>query len=337
MKALHFLLVTTMLGTLSPAWAAEKSLAELKKEYKRPKSIPYPEDNKYSKEREELGKMLFFEPRLSGSQVMSCATCHNPSFSWGDGLPKAVGHGHQILGRRTPTILNLAWAEKLMWDGRANGLEDQALGPIQAEGEMNLKLTTMIERLDVLQEYKDRFLKAYPGEPMNEKTVARAIATFERGIVSGKAPFDRWIDGDNKALTANEVNGFKLFNGKANCMACHSGWAFTDHSFQDVGIDDDDIGRAKQLPKMARMNHAFKTPTLRNVSHRRPYMHNGSEKTLESVVDFYNQGGKAKRTSVSENVRPLNLTPEEKSDLVAFLKTLTSKDASMTVPVLPNH
>ncbi len=209
----------------------DRQQARLK--YVRPTEIPFPKSNQYTPARELLGRTLFFDPRLSGSKFISCATCHNPGFSWGDGLPLAIGHGMKQLGRRTPTILNLAWAELLFWDGRAESLEEQALGPIAAPGEMNQPLDKMIATVSSIRGYKPLFESAYPGEPANEKTVARAIATFERSVVSGQAPFDKWIAGDESAISEKAKHGFDLFNTKAACATCHSGWAFTDGGFHD--------------------------------------------------------------------------------------------------------
>lgn len=335
-----FVVIAIMSGLVLACSSMGPKDPEMKKmmaEYQRPKSIPYPDNNKYTKAREELGKMLFFEPRLSGSQVMSCATCHNPSLGWEDGQPKAVGHGHKILGRKSPTVLNLAWAPRLFWDGRAGSLEEQALGPIEAPGEMNNPLANAVDNIKNVKGYKKYFEAAYPGEGISKDTIAKAIATFERGVVSGEAPFDRWLAGDSNAMSASAKNGFKVFNGKAKCAACHSGWSFTDHSFQDIGVNDKDIGRGKFL-KLRSQQHAFKTPTLRNVTERGPYLHNGQEKTLMDVVEFYNRGGDTKRPSKSSSVTSLNLTQTEKTDLVNFMKALTSKDKPIDLPILPaNH
>ena len=305
------------------------------KEFQRPSSIPYPPDNPYSKEREALGRSLFFDPRLSGSSWISCASCHNPSFSWGDGLPRAIGHEMKRLRRRTPTILNLAWAENLFWDGRASSLEEQALGPIQSPGEMNMPLSKMVETVRSISEYEQLFEKAYPNEPISEHTVAKAIANFERGVVSAKAPFDEWLEGNENAISKEAKRGFVVFNTQANCAQCHSGWRFTDDSFHDIGLESDDIGRSKLLPQIASMQHAFKTPTLRNADRRAPFMHDGSETTLQDVIEFYDRGGKVHRPSLSAKIKPLKLSARQKSDLVAFLKTLTSADGPVLVPMLP--
>ncbi len=315
----------------------EFNLKKTKKEFVRPTQIPYEDDNKYSKDREILGKDLFFDPRLSGSNSISCATCHNPSFSWADGLAKGMGHGHKELGRHTPTILNLAWTEKMMWDGRFSKLEGQALGPIGSEAEMNMKIEGdkgLAEKIKAIKGYLPLFEKAYPGQPITPELIAKALAVFERGVISGESPFDQWIKGDEKVISDEAKLGFKIFNTKANCVACHSGWNFTDDSFHDIGIDDQDLGRGKFL-KLTSQQHAFKTSGLRNINLRSPYMHNGKKETLEQVVDFYDIGGTVKRESLAAEVKPLNLSTEEKRAIVHFLNTLTAKDKAVELPILP--
>lgn len=309
-------------------------LNELIRQYQRPQTIPFPESNSYTPERELLGRTLFFDPRLSGSGLMSCATCHNPALAWGDGLPRALGDGMKALDRRTPTILNLAWSELLFWDGRADSLEEQALKPVESEEEMNLPLSRMLEILRTLPGYVQLFQDAYPGEGINEETVAKAIAAYERTIVSGMAPFDRWVQGDDAAVSPAAKRGFYLFNTKAACASCHSGWRFTDDSFHDIGVADNDKGRGQHIP-VELMQHAFKTPTLRNVDERYPYMHDGSEETLLDVIELYDRGGRIHRSSRSFQIRQLQLSESEKSDLLAFLATLTSKDKPVQLPALP--
>ncbi|NOT58348.1 MAG: c-type cytochrome [Deltaproteobacteria bacterium] len=303
--------------------------------YTRPAAIPFPTDNLFTEERAQLGKTLFFDPRLSGSNWISCATCHNPALSWGDGLPKAIGHGMTELTRRTPAIWNLAWATSLFWDGRTASLEEQALGPIAAQAEMNLSLDKMVAKLKGIPQYGPLFASAYANEPISEKTVAKALATFERTVISGKAPFDRWMEGDESAVSAAAKQGFVLFNTKANCVACHSGWRLTDDSFHDVGLAGEDRGRGTQLEGIEEAQFTFKTPTLRNVERRAPYMHDGATPTLEAVIDLYNRGGDVRRPSLSPQIKPLHLTAKEEQDLLAFLHTLTSVDAPVTVPTLP--
>ncbi|MCX6126251.1 MAG: tryptophan tryptophylquinone biosynthesis enzyme MauG [Proteobacteria bacterium] len=327
--------IIATIGVSEKIIANEIAARKFAKNYERPTETPFPKENSYSKARSDLGRTLFFDPRLSASDWISCATCHNPALSWGDGLPKGIGHGMGTLGRRTPTILNLAWGELQFWDGRAASLEEQALGPIEAPGEMNLPHDKMLAKLDKVKPYKALFESAYPGEGITKDTIAKAIATYERTIVSGVAPFDRWVKGDTKALTDAEKRGFVVFNEKAMCSKCHSSWRFTDDGFYDIGVSGDDIGRAKILADIPSMKFAFKTPTLRNVDHRGPYLHNGSEASLEDVVEFYNVGGRATRKERSDNIRKLGLTSREKSDLVSFMKSLTSKDADTVVPILP--
>lgn len=304
--------------------------------YKRPTKIPAPTDNTHTPARAELGKALFFDPRLSASGITSCGSCHNPSFAWGDGLPRAVGHNMKTLGRRTPTILNVAYGELFFWDGRAASLEEQALGPIKAEGEMNLPLDQMLAKVKAVAGYTPMFEAAYPGEGITEDTVAKAIANFERTVVSARAPFDEWISGNETALSESAKRGFDLFNTKAACFQCHSGWNFTDDGFHDIGLRSADPGRGAHLPQIESVQFAKKTPTLRNVNQRAPYMHDGSEATLDQVVRFYNRGGDAQRTSRAIHVKPLNLSDDEIKALCDFMATLTSADPAITLPVLPN-
>ena len=306
-----------------------------KAEYVRPATIPFPEDNPYTADKEKLGKMLFFDPRLSGSDYISCGTCHNPSLAWGDGLPKGIGHGMTRLGRRTPTILNAAWTDALMWDGRFGSLEEQALGPIGADVEMNQSLDSLVGELEAIPGYRSLFNIAFPNEGVTIENIAKAIATYERTVVSGIAPFDQWIAGDEQAISESAKRGFDLFNGKANCVACHSGWNFTDGSFHDIGLPDDDPGRGNII-KIGAMQHAFKTPTLRNSVERAPYMHDGSLIDLAAVVAHYNTGG-IERPSLSHEMNPLGLTPEEEADLIAFMLTLSSEDEPVALPALPPY
>lgn len=308
---------------------------DLKNKYKRPTEIPFPDNNPHTPERETLGKFLFFDTRMSGSGILSCASCHNPSFAWGDGLPRGVGHGHQELARKTPTILNSAWNELQFWDGRAESLEEQALGPIEAEKEMNMSLEEAVGVINSIESYKKYFEAAYPGEGITKDTIAKAIATFERTVVSSQAPFDKWINGDEDAISDEAKRGFLVYNNQARCDSCHSGWNFSDSSFHDIGVKSDDKGLGAVL-EIESMNHAFKTPTLRNVTQRAPYMHNGSEETLRQVIELYNIGGRVQRPTLSNEMKPLHLTEQEKSDLLAFLKTLTSEDPEVVIPVLPN-
>ena len=313
----------------------DQKLAELKAAYKRPKSIPFSASNPYSPQKVALGKLLYFDTRLSGSNLLSCASCHNPGFGWGDGQPLGIGQGMQVLPRRTPTILNGAWGELFFWDGRADSLEQQALGPIQGAGEMNQNLDALVQELSKIEGYRKRFDEAFPGEGITGPNITKAIATYERTIISSRAPFDDWIDGNEGAISASAKRGFVLFNTKARCAQCHNSWRFTDDSFHDIGLPDvSDPGRAKQLPDIEKMQHAFKTPGLRDIGRRAPYMHNGSMATLEEVVDHYIHGG-VQRPSLSEEMKPIALSDAERTDLLEFLHALTGPLNPVVLPVLP--
>ena len=304
--------------------------------YLRPIPVPYPADNAPTAARVELGKMLFFDPRLSGSEWISCATCHNPALSWSDGLPTMIGNAMAKGNRSTPTILNTAYNQIQYWDGRAKTLEEQALGPIQAPGEMNQDLEALAKRLGEIEGYRKIFDKAYPNEGIGKETIAKAIASFERTVVSTEGPFDKWRKGDKNAMSVSAQRGFKLFEGKANCIACHQGFNFADDGFHNIGLPAstmEDVGRfAHRKVKVSK--GAFKTPTLRDVEMTAPYMHNGAYNTLEEVVEHYNKGG-VNMENLDPNMKPLNLSSQEKADVVAFMKSLTGKPMEITIPRLP--
>jgi len=309
-------------------------LAKDEVNYFRPADVPAPKNNTLTPERAHLGKVLFFDPRLSGSGWISCATCHNPALGWSDGLPTAIGHGMTVLGRATPTILNTAYQRFQFWDGRARTLEEQALGPIEAEVEMAGNVEDAVEKLKKIPQYVELFEKAYPGEGISGATLAKALASFERTVVSSEAPFDRWQQGDNNAVSESAKRGFALFKGKANCTACHQGFNFTDDGFHNLGLKgNQDAGRFAKVPVNV-LKGAFKTPTLRDVALTAPYMHNGMYATLEEVVEHYNRGGDVKE-NLDPNMKPLNLTAQEISDVVEFLRTLTGDPVEVTVPRLP--
>jgi cytochrome c peroxidase len=312
----------------SPQRAAWKAL------YHRPAGIPFPDDDPYSKAKDDLGRMLFFDPILSGARDRSCASCHNPGLSWGDGLPKAIGE--KPLTLRSPTLYNLAWSEVLGWDGKFRGLESVAFAPITSPANMNGNEDAIVAAVAAIPGYRTAFAAAFPEDSApNRKTIEAALATFERTLVSSEAPFDRWIEGDEAAIGAAAKRGFDLFNGKARCAECHSGWNFTDGSFHDIGTaTGDDIGRARLFRNTVKLRYAFKVPTLRDVARRAPYMHDGSEPTLEAVIDLYDRGG-IDRPSRSELIQPLGLSAEEEADLIAFLDTLTGKPEPFVEPVLP--
>lgn len=305
--------------------------------YLRPDAAPAPMDNQPAIERTELGKKLFFDPRLSGSNWISCASCHNPGLGWSDGLPQAFGHGMGTLKRNTPTIVNVAFNNAQTWDGRFSTLEQQALGPIVDKGEMNQDLTELVKELSAIDGYRKEFDEAYPGEGISGSTIAKALAAFERTILCGESPFDRWRKGDNKAISDSAKRGFALFEGNAKCTTCHEGFNFTDNGFHNIGVkpikDENDQGRFA-VKKVAINKGAFKTPTLRDVALTSPYMHNGLYRTLEEVVEHYDRGGDVKE-NLSPNMTALNLSAQEKADLVAFMRTLTGEPIHVAIPQLP--
>lgn len=306
-----------------------------------PKEAPYPSNNQPNVDRVELGKKLFFDPRLSGDQNMSCATCHSPLFGWSDGLSTAKGNKSKVLGRASPTVVNSAFEKIFMWDGRKASLEDQAMGPMQASTEMNMDVPRLIKFLNANPEYSAAFHKAYPQEAIDESTLSKAITSFERTLISNNSPFDRWVKGDKKALNESQIRGFKIFVDpeKGNCEVCHSAPNFTDSGFNNIGLAsfgdaNPDVGRFSERA-IKSMRGAFKTPTLRDITLTAPYFHDGSAATLEAVVDHYVKGGVVK-TNLSPNIKPLTLTEDEKRDLVAFLSQLTTPPKPFLLPILPN-
>ena len=321
--------------SLAPSYA-QSDLKALKASYRRPAEIPFPTENPYTPEKAALGKALYFDPRLSGAQNLNCATCHNPSFGWEVPVKTAVGAQNKPLDRQAPAVLNQAWGSHLyFWDGRAKSLEEQAKGPIEAPAEMNLPLSEAVVRLKAVPDYKAWFEKVFPGAGVSPDTIVKAIATYERTVVSSYAPFDAWIDGDESAISESAKRGFVLFNGAAKCAGCHNGWNFADNKFHDIGTTTKDIGRGKLEPNNVKAQFAFKTPTLRDVAQRAPYMHDGSLASLEEVMYHY-VGGGIERPSRSDKMQPLDLTPEQIADIIEFMKSLTGSKQVVTLPVLPN-
>lgn len=306
-----------------------------------PDKPPAPDDNPFSEAKAELGKMLFFDPRLSGDGNMSCASCHSPMFGWSDGQKTAKGHMGKTLKRASPVVTNSGFNHIQMWDGRSDSLEDQALGPMRSDEEMNIDMKSLLVFLNA-SGYKAYFDKAFPdeAESVSEQTLSRAIASFERTIISNNSPFDQWIKGDSTALTAQQVRGFKLFvdSEKGNCAVCHSAPNFTDDGFHNLGLasfdeEDSDLGRYTQRP-LRLMKGAFKTPTLRDISLSAPYFHDGSAETLLDVVNHYVQGGVVK-DNLSPNMKALTLSDQEKKDLMAFMESLTTPPEPFSLPNLP--
>jgi len=304
-------------------------------DYRRPVTTPYPEDNPYSAQKAALGATLFFDPVLSGSRNSACVTCHQPTRAWGDGLAKAVGDQQQPLALRSPTLLDVAWTPRLGWDGKFPDVEAVSFSAISGTANLNLPVQEALERLSANPAYVQRFQAAFGPGGVTQEKVERALATYERGIVSSPAPFDRWVAGDDQAVSDAAKRGFVLFDGKAACSGCHSGWSFTDYSFQDIGSAvGKDIGRGALFPSSVSLRYAFKVPTLRDVALRAPFMHDGSIATLAAVIELYDAGGIA-RPSRSPLLRPLGLTSVEKAELIEFLGTLTGDPRQVVTPLSP--
>lgn len=305
-----------------------------------PEQVPTPEDNPLTEAGAALGKKLFFDPRLSGAQNMSCASCHSPMMGWSDGLATARGSQDRVLGRASMTIVNTAFNKKYMWDGRFHSLEEQAIGPMVASVEMNVDINDAIARLKAIPGYVEAFNEAYPDLGVSVDALRKAIASFERTVISDNSPFDQWVRGDSDALTPEQINGFKVFMDpdKGNCAGCHSAPNFTDNGFHNLGLasqgqENPDPGRYAIVP-IAVLEGAFKTPTLRDVELRAPYFHDGSASTLMEVVEFYETGGLV-RDNVAPGMKALDLTQQEREDLVAFMKSLTSPQTPYVLPTLP--
>ena len=303
--------------------------------YRYPTAIPFPPDAPYTPAMARLGRTLFFDARLSRSGTVSCGSCHNPAFSWTTG----TGQGFYADGvpwpRRVGTVANLAWRDDFMADGRFTDLSDQVFEAMENPSTMGLPRALLATILDQVPAYQTLLAAAAPGQPITPDLVARAIATFERSVVYPPSTFDRFVAGETTALSESGKRGFALFTGRAGCSACHAGWNFTDDGFHDIGLPGPDLGRGAFMPHVVKLQHAFRTPGLRDIARRGPYMHDGSIPTLAAVIDHYDGGG-IDRPSRSELVHPIGLSATEKSDLLAFLQSLTAIDeATDTRPEKP--
>jgi cytochrome c peroxidase len=294
-----------------------------------------PDQNPLSADKIALGRLLYFDPRLSKDGTISCASCHIPFHGFTDPHPTSEGVGHQHGTRNSPTVINRLFAKEQFWDGRAADLEDQAKGPMVNPVEMAMPShDAVVQRLRGIAGYAPLFKKAFGTEEITIDRVTQAIASFERTVVSGNSPYDRYQAGDKDALSPAAVRGAALFDGKANCRTCHTGFNFTDESYHNLGVGmtgpKPDLGRY-EITKVDSDRGAFKTPTLRDVALTAPYMHDGSEATLREVVEFYNRGGN-KNPWLSKEIKPLGLSPREVDDLVAFLESLTGDVTGLEPP-----
>ncbi|MDF2788507.1 MAG: Cytochrome-c peroxidase [Neobacillus sp.] len=298
--------------------------------------VPIPADNPMKPEVLELGRMLFFDLRLSGNNEVSCQTCHDPDMGYGDNQPTfdkfTGGNG----ARNSPTVINSGYYTSNFWDGRAASLEEQALGPIQNPDEMNQPLDELIKELSAIKGYQERFQAAFP-DGINEQNIAKALAAFQRQIVVKDTPYDKFLEGDTEALTNQEVNGLRLFTGKAFCVTCHNGPNLSDNNFYNIGLNTEDKGRQAVTGQEGDLGR-IRTPGLYGITHTAPYMRDGSLSTLEDVIDYYDRGGDNhpnKSFFIQKFMSPIGLTDEEKADLLAFLKTLGGEPPIFTKPELP--
>lgn len=293
-------------------------------------AVPIPEDNPMTDEKIELGKKLYFDGRLSGNNKLSCMSCHAPGAGYGDHLATFIGFDGFKGGRNSPTVINSAYYEEYFWDGRAGSLEEQALGPIQSEVEMNQDIDELIDELNAVPGYVNDFGTVF-NDKITADNIAKAIAAFERTIVVVNTAFDKFLQGDEEAITEEAKDGMKLFVGKAGCISCHAGPLLSDHGYHNLGMTGDD-GRYAVTGNIEDKGK-FRTSGLRGVAYTAPFMHDGSLSTLKEVVEYYNAGG-GNHGNKSSLVNPLNLTEEEMNALVAFLESLSGELPEVETPVL---
>ena len=299
--------------------------AALKSKFVRPTFVPQPAGNPPSPTKIALGKRLFEDKELSSTGTVACASCHDPKLAFTDGEPHGKGITGKRLVRHTPSLWNVAFSPLLFWDGRAASLEEQVRFPVEHPDEMGDTLDNAVHRFARHESYERDFAAAFPGDPnISARNIARALAVYERTLISPPTRFDRWVAGDAEALSPSEVSGLKVFAGKGRCINCHTGFAFTDHNFYDIGLPGADQGRGKEIG-LAAADHAFKTPTLRELAWTAPYMHDGSLATLDDVIGHYQKGGVQRRTRSRDLPRNLKLTQQERANLIAFLESLSSE------------
>lgn len=294
--------------------------------------IPWPNNNPYTEEKAELGRQLFHDTRLSSDQSVACVSCHNKTCSYSDCRTVSVGIDEMKGTRHSPSLINAAYLTSCFWDGRAQTLEDQCEGPLTNPKEMtslndpHAALKHCAEQVCKIIEYRPLIKQVFGKEEITITEISQAIATYERTILSGNSPYDRYIAGDRTALSAEQIQGFAIFK-KSGCINCHSEPLFTDNRFHNIGV-----GMDRQNPDTGRygVTHqekdwgAFKTPGLRDVARSGPYMHDGSLKTLEEVIDYYDKGG-INNKNLHPLMRPLNLTAQEKTALLKFLESLNGE------------
>ncbi|MBM4132699.1 MAG: c-type cytochrome [Nitrospira sp.] len=295
-----------------------------------------PADNPLTQDKVELGKLLFFDTRLSQNNTVACASCHIPQLAWTDGQQVGIGIHRQPATRNTQTIVNRLYSQAQLWHGKSSSLEAQAINPIHKPVRMGMpSYEAEVAKLNEIAGYRARFRKVF-GTDVTLDGLAKAIAAFERTILSGNSPADRFdMAGEEHAFSESAQRGLALFQGKARCTRCHSGFNFTDEKFHNLGIDWDgdqiDVGRYKVSQDPDDIG-AFKTPTLREISLTAPYMHDGRFATLEEVVEFYDKGG-IQNPHLSNLMVPLSLTGQEKADLVEYMRALNGEGWQVAPPV----
>lgn len=294
--------------------------------------IPWPEDNPYNREKAELGRLLYFDKRVSADGTISCASCHSIPRAFTDNRPVSQGIHGKLGTRHAPTVINAAYQKLFFWDGRASSLEEQAKGPIANTKEMSLldnvhqAYEACHERIRNIQGYRVLFKQVFGNEECSIDDIAKAIATFERTILSGNSPYDRYRAGDRTAMTEEQIAGYEVFK-RTGCAICHAGANFTDGRFVNIGVGMDaehpDLGRYEITKKNSDWG-SFKVPTLREISKTHPYMHNGSLATLEEVIDYYDKGGIPNK-NLHPLMRPLEMTTEDKKSLLSFMHALSGE------------
>ena len=291
--------------------------------------LPIPEDNPLTEEKIALGKMLYFDTRLSKDGTVACSTCHDPSMAWAEHTPTSTGIGKQVGGANSPTVINAAYATSQFWDGREPTLEKQALGPIENPIEMGHSLAACCAELSEVDEYKAAFEKAFGTPEVTDDRIAKAIASFERTVLSGNSPYDKFKAGDEKALNEAQKRGMELFES-AGCADCHTPPLFSNYRFMNAGIGMDkekpDEGRKAVTGKDSDMGK-FRVAPLREVANTHPYFHDGSVATLEEAVKIMAQGGipNDNLSGMMKAVGEEKLTDENIKDLVEFLKALSGE------------
>ena len=294
---------------------------------------PIPADNPLTIEKVQLGRRLFFDPILSANYQVSCASCHLPNFHFASPDPLALGIQGSRGKRHAPSLVNGAYGRSFFWDGRVKTLEEQALKPIENPLELGFQVDSAVQRLNQDEQYQALFQKAFT-DGTNRTNLARALASFQRVLLAGNNPVDRFMAGDYAALTDSERQGMWLFDSRAGCWKCHSGPNFTDEKLHNTGISwqntSPDRGLFNHTGKAADQGK-FKTPSLRNIAETRPYMHDGSITSLWHVIEFYNEGGN-RNPHLDPAIKPLQLTTDEIVHLIEFLKALTSNSDYQAAP-----